>query len=184
MADTSPPNLEPSLATGSPDGQIVGESGGTVTEWSGGSVIHLGGLPGSIGSEANSINDAGQAVGVSYLANGSERATEWSDGSVIDLGSGVANGINDAGQGVGYSEGGATEWSDGSVIYLGGVPGFTASLVASSINEAGQAVGYSVFTPGPPIPEPSTWAMMLIGFAGLAFAGYRHARRVSRLACR
>jgi hypothetical protein len=27
------------------------------------------------------------------------------------------------------------------------------------------------------VPEPSTWAMMLIGFAGLAFAGYRKANR-------
>jgi hypothetical protein len=26
------------------------------------------------------------------------------------------------------------------------------------------------------VPEPSTWAMMLIGFAGLGFAGYRRAR--------
>jgi hypothetical protein len=26
------------------------------------------------------------------------------------------------------------------------------------------------------IPEPSTWAMMLIGFAGLGFAGYRKAK--------
>jgi PEP-CTERM motif len=26
------------------------------------------------------------------------------------------------------------------------------------------------------IPEPSTWAMMMLGFAGLAFAGYRRAR--------
>jgi PEP-CTERM motif len=26
-----------------------------------------------------------------------------------------------------------------------------------------------------PIPEPSTWAMMLLGFAGLAFMGYRRA---------
>jgi PEP-CTERM motif len=25
-------------------------------------------------------------------------------------------------------------------------------------------------------PEPSTWAMMLLGFAGLGFAGYRKAR--------
>jgi hypothetical protein len=30
---------------------------------------------------------------------------------------------------------------------------------------------------GAVIPEPSTWAMMLIGFAGLGFAGYRHARK-------
>jgi hypothetical protein len=28
------------------------------------------------------------------------------------------------------------------------------------------------------IPEPSTWAMMLIGFAGLGFAGYRRAKAV------
>jgi hypothetical protein len=28
----------------------------------------------------------------------------------------------------------------------------------------------------PTIPESSTWAMMLLGFAGLAFAGYRKAR--------
>jgi len=31
------------------------------------------------------------------------------------------------------------------------------------------------FTPG--VPEPSTWAMMLIGFAGLGFAGYRKATK-------
>jgi hypothetical protein len=28
----------------------------------------------------------------------------------------------------------------------------------------------------PGVPEPSTWAMMLLGFAGLGFAGYRRAR--------
>jgi unsaturated chondroitin disaccharide hydrolase len=27
-----------------------------------------------------------------------------------------------------------------------------------------------------PVPEPSTWAMMLLGFAGMGFAGYRRAR--------
>jgi hypothetical protein len=26
-------------------------------------------------------------------------------------------------------------------------------------------------------PEPSTWAMMTLGFAGLGFAGYRASRR-------
>jgi len=30
---------------------------------------------------------------------------------------------------------------------------------------------------GSPVPEPSTWAMVLLGFAGLGFAGYRHARK-------
>ena len=34
------------------------------------------------------------------------------------------------------------------------------------------------------VPEPSTWAMMAIGFVGLGFAGYRaslNPRRVARL---
>ena len=32
------------------------------------------------------------------------------------------------------------------------------------------------------VPEPSTWAMMLIGFAGLGFAGYRASRKTQQLA--
>jgi hypothetical protein len=35
-------------------------------------------------------------------------------------------------------------------------------------------VGTTVSTPT--VPEPSTWVMMITGFAGLAFAGYRRAR--------
>jgi hypothetical protein len=27
------------------------------------------------------------------------------------------------------------------------------------------------------VPEPSTWTMMLLGFAGLGFVGYRGTRR-------
>jgi hypothetical protein len=34
----------------------------------------------------------------------------------------------------------------------------------------------------PPVPEPSTWAMMLIGFAGLGYAGYRTSRKSAALA--
>ena len=38
----------------------------TATEWSGGSVINLGGLAGSTFSGAAGINDAGQVVGCKY----------------------------------------------------------------------------------------------------------------------
>jgi PEP-CTERM motif len=77
------------------------------------------------------------------------------------------------GQVVGGGVGGATEWSHGSVIILGGLPGSDGSL-AYGINDSGMVVGLSRFPviPPPPIPvpEPSTWAMMLAGFAGLGFA--------------
>jgi probable HAF family extracellular repeat protein len=95
----------------------------------------------------------------------------------------VALSINDAGQVVGYSQflvnavdiDIATEWSDGNIIDLGGLPGSTSSQ-ALAINYAGQIVGYSAGPTPPFVPEPSTWAMMLIGFAGLGYAGYRRAQ--------
>src|ERR1700693_3190886 len=87
--------------TGSAHAQCMSsfESASCATEWSGGSVINLGGLPGSSESQAFSINDAGQAVGLS-LVGGVSYATEWSGGSVINLGGlprftmSAANGIN------------------------------------------------------------------------------------------
>jgi hypothetical protein len=33
-----------------------------------------------------------------------------------------------------------------------------------------------------PVPEASTWAMMLVGFAGLGFAGYRRTRKAVSIA--
>jgi hypothetical protein len=68
----------------------------------------------------------------------------------------------------------ATEWSGGRIIDLGGLPGFTLSE-AGGINDAGQVVGFSELRSGV-IPESSTWAMILVGFAGLGLAGYRRAK--------
>jgi probable HAF family extracellular repeat protein len=150
------------------------------TEWSGGKVIDL-----STQSEAASINDRGEVVGFSIV--GVIHAIEWSDGKVIDLSppgsyASEATSINDRGQVAGYSlvlggVGSATEWSGGKIIDLGGLSGFTESA-AWGINDRGLAVGYSFVgsVSVPVVPEPSTWAMLLLGFAGLGFAGYRRAR--------
>jgi hypothetical protein len=33
------------------------------------------------------------------------------------------------------------------------------------------------FTVGSAVPEPSTWAMMMLGFSGLGYAGFRRAKK-------
>jgi hypothetical protein len=58
---------------------------------------------------------------------------------------------------------------------------FVADMsVSGSCGNQTCAAGTGLVGSGPgimtPVPEPSTWAMMLLGFAGLGFAGYRRAR--------
>jgi hypothetical protein len=56
---------------------------------------------------------------------------------------------------------------------------FTATSITVNVAGDNLAVGDQLIldvTAGsaPVVPEPSTWAMMLLGFAGLGFVGYRH----------
>ena len=136
---------------GSAQAVTCGFSNMCATEWSDGSIINLGALPGSTSSVAGGINDSGQAVGSSFVG-ALTYATEWSGGKITNLGSlpgftsSAADGINAAGQVVGSSSDDfshyATEWSGGSAINLGGLPGSTESQ-AFSINDDGQIVGVS-----------------------------------------
>jgi uncharacterized membrane protein len=112
--------------------------------------------------------------------SGSEYAVEWNDGAVVSLlGLGHALAINNSGEVVGQTCDGnnchAANWIDGvSTRFMDLPPGSLSAAFA--LNADGQTVGFSQ-TPLPPIPEPSTWAMMLIGFAGLSFMGYLQTKR-------
>jgi hypothetical protein len=46
-------------------------------------------------------------------------------------------------------------------------------LVAGGLSPEDLALGGTVTT----VPEPSTWVMMLAGFAGLGYLGYKASRR-------
>jgi hypothetical protein len=65
-----------------------------------------------------------------------------------------------------------------SLFFFGAPP--ASDVVLELVNADGQT--YQVNLGEPAVvsaPEPSTWAMMLIGFAGLGFVGYRRARAVA-----
>jgi hypothetical protein len=71
-----------------------------------------------------------------------------------------------------------------SEVAFNGPPGLGAGNstdieVIISVPSSGPETFEVVLTPTA-VPEPSTWAMMLLGFAGLGYAGYR--RRCARLA--
>ena len=94
-----------------------------------------------------------------------------------------AFGVNDSGQIVGtYVSSSGQEFGflyvDGTYTTLSLSESLNTSAVA--INDLGQILGSANPIPPPPpvsIPEPSTWAMMLIRFGGLGFVGYRRQRQ-------
>jgi hypothetical protein len=75
-----------------------------------------------------------------------------------------------------FSEtGDSTGAADGSAIFIGWKGPLTT--IQFETTAPGQGIDFAI---GPvsiaSVPEPSTWAMMLLGFVGLGYAGYRRAR--------
>lgn len=127
--------------------QIVGNSYGNSSRWGWGV-----GTTGSFGNGvANSINDAGDMVGVSFPAHAvSYHGTLWKESTATDLGtlggpSSNARAINDSGVVVGdartvYSGSHAVVWNGSTAMDLDKLSYYS---YASDINNAGQIVGLS-----------------------------------------
>jgi hypothetical protein len=59
---------------------------------------------------------------------------------------------------------------------------FSLSVVPGMLADGMNSEDLALSVTATQVPEPSTWAMMLVGFAGLGFAGYGRARGARRLA--
>jgi hypothetical protein len=135
---------------------------------------------------ANGIYGADDTFGVIQ----SEAAADAAFTLVTDLG--VTNSYGAAGaQSIGFFAGGATAYLGNIIAEYAGQNVIGADYAQSAgiweygplqpselASYTGPGVG-SFLIRGGETPEPSTWAMMLIGFAGLGFAGYRRAKRNS-----
>ena len=99
-----------------------------------------------------------------------------------------ALGVNDLGEIVGFyvgADGDQHGYIDNGGVFTSFDPPGSASTTINGLNDKGDIVGFYTNPTtdtvdgfvGTPVPEPSTWAMMLAGFAGLGFLGYRKVRQ-------
>ena len=84
-------------------------------------------------------------------------------------------GLSDIFSSIVVSDGGKTITLSGGLIPVDGH--FIDIFHASTTDGGSFFAGVDTSFDGVLVPEPSTWAMMLIGFAGLGYAGYRRALR-------
>ena len=113
-----------------------------------------------------------------YYPTHSDTTFDFSNG-VSDV-SFYFNNYGDNGRSAYYAYGASGLISDlniagvqGGIVDVTGA-GITKLVVSNNGNDWVYGISNLSFTA---VPEPSTWAMMLAGFAGLGFAGYRGSRK-------
>ena len=154
-------------------------------------------LPANFNSQAVGINsvatpwivgfyqpDAALATSLGLVDEGGTITTIDQFGSTFTQ----ALGVNDLGEIVGFyvgADGNQHGYIDDGGVFTSFDPPGSASTTINGLNDNGDIVvstrtrlrtRSSGFV-GAPAPEPSTWAMMLAGFVGLGFLGYRKACR-------
>lgn len=175
---------------GSPGDVAYSQTGGSFTD-----INAL--LPTNFNSQAVGINsaatpwivgfyqpDAGLTTSFGFLDEGGAITTIDPFGSTFTQ----ALGVNNLGEIVGFytdADGAQHGYIDNGGAFTSFDPPGSASTTINGLNDKGDIVGFYTnpntdtvdgFV-GTPVPEPSTWAMMLLGFAGFGFLSYRKVRQ-------
>jgi uncharacterized membrane protein len=150
-------------------------------------------LPSNFNSQAVGINNAGNIVGF-YMPTATTSVGFLDVSNMIttlDPFSSAftqALGINGSGEIVGFytdAMGNQHGYIDNGGMFSSFDPPGSVSTTINGINAQGDLVGFFTdandnvvgFVAVPNVPEPSTWAMMLLGFTALGFAAYSRANR-------
>ena len=176
-------------AAGTPGDIAYSQKGGVFTD-----INHL--LPTNFNSQAVGLNsaatpwivgfyqpDAGLTTSFGFLDEGGVITTIDPFGSTFTQ----ALGVNNLGEIVGFyvdANGKQHGYIDNSGVFTSFDPPGSASTTINGLNDKGDIVGFYTNNAtdtvdgfvGTPVPEPSTWAMMLLGFAGFSLLGYRKVR--------
>jgi PEP-CTERM motif len=178
-------------ATGQLAGFVTGGPGFTSPTFTGINSL----LPVNDNSQATGVNDTGEVVG--FYQEGPNSSPTFH--GFTDIGGSItpflvpgsvstqALGVNDVGEIVGdyVDTGGVLHgFLDNAGTFTKLDPTGSTATTINGINDSGTVVGFyvnangaTIGTEGTMVPEPSTWAMMLLGFAGLGLLGYRKARQ-------
>ncbi len=154
-------------------------------------------LPSNVNSQAVGINSSGEIVGffqptsltsIGFLDDAGAISQIDPFGSTFTQ----ALGINASGEIVGFwTDAGGVQhgYIDNGGLFTSFDPTGSMSTTINGLNDKGDIVGFYTDTASDTVigfvgtssavPEPSTWAAMLVGFAGLGFAGYRRSSRKS-----
>jgi PEP-CTERM motif len=178
--------------TGSPGDVAYSQKGGVFTN-----INAL--LPSNFNSQATGLNNKGEIVGFFQTTKGLSSSLGFldDDGTITTIdpfGSTFtqALGINDLGEIVGFytdSMGDRHGYIDNGGVLTSFDPAGSIGTTINGVNDLGDIVGFYATANadvigfvGTPVPEPSTWAMMLAGFAGFGFLSYCKVRMGARVA--
>ncbi len=172
--------------TGAPGDVSYSQAGGVFTA--------ITGLPTNFNNQAVGINSAATPWIVGFYQPDSALATSY---GYLDVGGTIttidpfgatftqALGVNNLGEIVGFyvdnSTGVQHGYVDNGGVFTSFDPYGSASTTINGVNNLGDIVGFYtnpttdsvIGFVGTPVPEASTWAMLLAGFAGLGFLGCR-----------